>query len=143
MKYYEGNIKVESNTIFCFGSNPEGRHGLGAAKTALKRFGAKWGVGEGLQGNSYGIPTKDLRVKKHKGYRSIPPDKIINSIKKLYKCAKKNPNLNFKIAYRNTYERTLNGYSGYEMMSMFNEAGSPPDNIFFSKEWYDSGWLTN
>ena len=50
--------------IFVFGSNTAGRHGLGAAKVALSRFGALYGQGYGLQGNSFGIPTKDhmLRV---------------------------------------------------------------------------------
>ena len=34
MKHYTGNIIPEPNTIFVFGSNPEGRHGAGAAKVA-------------------------------------------------------------------------------------------------------------
>lgn len=40
-----------------FGSNLAGSHGGGAARVALYRFGASWGQGEGLQGNSYAIPT--------------------------------------------------------------------------------------
>ena len=48
-RYYEGNIVPESNTIFVFGSNLEGRHGLGAAKTAREKFGAIYGCPEGLQ----------------------------------------------------------------------------------------------
>lgn len=43
--------------IFVFGSNLAGLHGGGAARTALKRFGAVWGQGVGLQGQSYAIPT--------------------------------------------------------------------------------------
>ncbi len=43
--------------IFVFGSNLAGHHAGGAARTALNRFGAIWGQGEGLQGNSYAIPT--------------------------------------------------------------------------------------
>lgn len=43
--------------IFVFGSNLAGRHGDGAARIALNRFGAVYGQGEGLQGNSYAIPT--------------------------------------------------------------------------------------
>ena len=30
-KFYIGNVTPEANTIFVFGSNPEGRHGAGAA----------------------------------------------------------------------------------------------------------------
>lgn len=40
-----------------FDSNLAGYHAGGAARTALDRFGAIWGQGEGLQGNSYAIPT--------------------------------------------------------------------------------------
>jgi len=50
--------------IFVFGSNLAGRHGKGAALTAKRYYGAIQGQGIGLQGQSYGIPTKDafLRV---------------------------------------------------------------------------------
>jgi hypothetical protein len=44
--------------IFVFGSNFEGIHKKGAALEALKNHGAVMGIGEGLQGNSYAIPTK-------------------------------------------------------------------------------------
>ncbi len=47
--------------IFVFGSNREGRHGKGAALTAVKHHGAKYGQAEGLQGRSYAIVTKELR----------------------------------------------------------------------------------
>lgn len=43
--------------IFVFGSNLAGRHHGGAARTAVLRFGAVMGQGEGLQGRSYAIPT--------------------------------------------------------------------------------------
>lgn len=52
--------KLSENEIFVFGSNQSGRHGKGAAKTALG-WGAKWGQAEGLQGKTYGIPTKTLQ----------------------------------------------------------------------------------
>lgn len=45
------------NDIFVFGSNLAGAHAGGAAHIAHKRFGAIWGQGEGLQGNTYAIPT--------------------------------------------------------------------------------------
>ena len=53
IKHYTGNIIPEENTVFVFGSNPEGRHGAGAAKIAKEKFGAIYGQGEGLQGSSY------------------------------------------------------------------------------------------
>ena len=48
---------LNENEIFVFGSNLGGFHGGGAARVALECFGAKWGQGVGLQGQSYAIPT--------------------------------------------------------------------------------------
>lgn len=50
-------LKLKPNEIFVFGSNLSGSHGGGAARLAYDRFGAVWGQGLGLQGQSYGIPT--------------------------------------------------------------------------------------
>lgn len=136
---YTGNITPDANTIFVFGSNPEGRHGAGAAKVAREQFGAIYGQGEGLQGNAYALPTKDLRVKENNSLRSISPEQIIESIKKLYETARQYPDKQFKVAYRNTNEASLNGYTGLEMIDMFLKAGSIPANIVFSKEWVDTG----
>ena len=44
--------------IFVFGSNLRGIHGKGAALHAKQKHGAVQGVGEGLRGNSYALPTK-------------------------------------------------------------------------------------
>lgn len=142
LNFYEGNIEPSDDTIFVFGSNPEGRHGAGAAKIAREQFGAKYGVGEGLTGNAYALPTKDLRVKENKALRSIPKETIIDSIKKLYQVAFEHPDKQFKVAYRNTNTASLNGYTGLEMIKMFKEAGFIPSNIVFSKEWIDTGLLT-
>lgn len=139
LNFYEGNIEPSDDTIFVFGSNPEGRHGAGAAKIAREQFGAIYGQGEGLQGNAYALPTKDLRVKKNNSLRSISPEQIIKSIKKLYETAKQNPDKQFKVAYRNTDRVSLNGYTGLEMIDMFLKAGPIPTNIVFSKEWIDTG----
>lgn len=54
--------------IFVFGSNLSGHHAGGAARVALNRFGAVWGQGEGLQGNSYAIPTMQGGVETIKPY---------------------------------------------------------------------------
>lgn len=50
------------NEIFVFGSNPEGLHNGGASALALAKFGAKSGQAEGLQGQSYAIPTDGVNV---------------------------------------------------------------------------------
>ena len=138
--YYTGDIKPGENIVFVFGSNPEGRHGAGAAKVAVEQFGAVYGQGEGLQGNAYALPTKDLRVKGNPDWkRSIPEKDIEQNITKLYEVARQNPEKSFCVAYRNVDHTSLNGYTGIEMMTMFinagREAGGIPENIVFSEEW--------
>lgn len=140
-RFYKGLIQFDYDTIYVFGSNPEGRHGAGSAKIAKDIFGAIYGIGEGLQGNSYAIPTKDLRVKENNGYRSIDKDSIIRSIQKLYHVAEKMPNKIFKVAYTNTESKSLNGYTGFEMIEMFNQAGDIPLNMMFSSEWGETNKL--
>lgn len=49
--------ELKPDEIFVFGSNLAGAHGGGAARVAMDRFGAVWGQGVGLQGQSYAIPT--------------------------------------------------------------------------------------
>lgn len=49
--------KLKPNEIFVFGSNLYGQHVGGAAAMAVDLFGAVWGQGTGLQGQSYAIPT--------------------------------------------------------------------------------------
>ena len=57
-KFTPENINALSpDEVFVFGSNLAGRHGSGAARAALDKFGAIYGQGVGLQGQSYAIPT--------------------------------------------------------------------------------------
>lgn len=59
---------LEPHQVFVFGSNLEGQHIGGAARLAHERFGAVWGQGEGLFGQSYALPTMGLslgEIKKH------------------------------------------------------------------------------
>ena len=51
--------QLKPNVIFVFGSNAAGHHAGGAANMAVNNFGAVWGQGEGLQGQSYAIPTME------------------------------------------------------------------------------------
>lgn len=59
--------ELKPNEIFVFGSNLEGQHGGGAALLAYRKWGAVWGQGTGLQGQTYGIPTM------HGGVETIRP----------------------------------------------------------------------
>lgn len=60
LQYYDDSeiiTKLNHNQIFVFGSNLLGKHGAGAAASALKHFGAIYNKGVGIQGQSYAIPT--------------------------------------------------------------------------------------
>lgn len=60
--------KLDTNEVFVFGSNLEGLHAGGAARIAMSHFGAVWGQGVGLQGQSYAIPTMQGGVEAIKPY---------------------------------------------------------------------------
>ena len=60
--------QLKPNEIFVFGSNLAGAHGGGAARLAYERFGAVWGQGVGLQGQTYAIPTMQGGVETIKPY---------------------------------------------------------------------------
>ena len=59
---------LRPDEIFVFGSNLAGMHAGGAARLALQRFGAVWGQGVGLQGQSYAIPTMQGGVESIRPY---------------------------------------------------------------------------
>lgn len=61
-------VTLQPHEIFVFGSNLAGQHGGGAARLAYQKFGAVWGQGVGLQGQSYGIPTMQGGVETIKPY---------------------------------------------------------------------------
>lgn len=68
-KYTPEFIKsLADDEVFVFGSNLRGMHGGGAAAIAHRCFGAIWGQGVGLQGQSYAIPTMQGGVKTIKPY---------------------------------------------------------------------------
>ena len=69
---------LKPNEVFVFGSNLQGMHAGGAARIAHQKFGAIYGQGVGMQGQSYAIPTiQGLRVGEHSsgigGVETIKP----------------------------------------------------------------------
>ena len=77
--------KLEDDEIFVFGSNLDGLHGGGAAAVARK-WGAIWGQGVGLQGQTYAIPTMQG------GVETIEP-----YVDEFLSFAKSNPILKFLV----------------------------------------------
>ena len=78
--------RLANNEVFVFGSNIAGKHNGGAAKAAMVRFGAQYGVAEGLQGQSYAIPTVGCQ------YRETAL-----AIQRFISFAKAKPNLKFLV----------------------------------------------
>lgn len=94
-KYINNNISsLADNEVFVFGSNTEGRHGAGAAKTALNKFGAKWGSSSGLQGQSYALITTDLNINKRP---SITYARLVEEVNKFTDFAISNPQYTFLV----------------------------------------------
>lgn len=138
-KVYSGFItSLEPNQVFVFGANPEGRHGAGAAKVAMK-FGAKYGE-TGWIGQTYGIVTKNLTpmfrdkngiLYKIAGERSIPLVDIMKDFMALCYIANENKDKEFLIAYSKG-GKNLNGYSDSEMARAFR-VPHIPENIVFEE----------
>ena len=78
--------ELAEDEVFVFGSNLAGMHGGGAAATAHRCFGAVWGKGVGLQGQSYAIPTMQGGVETVKPY-----------VDKFIEFAKSHPELRFLV----------------------------------------------
>jgi len=55
----EANSEDPVKDVFVFASNLSGRHIEGDALTALRKYGAVYGRGVGLQGRSYAVPVRD------------------------------------------------------------------------------------
>ena len=120
MRTYHDNSIVTSlpdNYIFVFGSNRAGRHGKGAALTAKRKFGAIEGTGYGLQGKSFGIPTKDRRLS------VLPLSAISSYCSKLIALAKETPDV---IYFVTEIGCGLAGYSPKDIAPLFKGA---PDNL--------------
>ena len=113
---------LKDNEIFVFGSNLEGMHGGGAARIAYNKFGAIWGQGVGLQGQSYGIPTM------HGGVKEIKPyvDEFIN-------FAKSHPELKFLVTRIGC---GIAGFKDEEIAPLFQDAFEI-ENIYLPKSFYD------
>lgn len=113
--------ELKESEIFVFGSNLEGMHGGGAAYIAYEKFGAIWGQGVGLQGQSYGIPTM------HGGVDVIKPyvDEFIN-------FAKSHPELKFLVTRIGC---GIAGFRDEEIAPLFKDAIGI-ENIYLPEIFY-------
>jgi len=141
MKWWKGTIRrLQEDMVLVVGTNPAGRHGKGAAKFAMQ-FGAKYGQGRGMMGQTYGLVTKNLNkdfIEQHgnreihydkTGPRSLSKEQVEENIFDMYTIAMTLPALRFIVIYQAT-DDNLNGYTAKEMWEMFTHV-DPPDNIYF------------
>jgi hypothetical protein len=110
--------------VFVFGSNLGGRHGKGAALTARIQHGAQYGVGEGLTGNSYALPTCDW------GFRPLSLDRIKTHVGNFLGFATVNRQLGFQVTRVGC---GLAYYSDDQIAPLFRLA--PQFNVFFDEKW--------
>ena len=111
---------LEPNEIFVFGSNLAGAHGGGAAYTAYRKFGAIWGQGVGLQGQSYAIPTMQGGVETIKPY-----------VDEFIAFAKAHPELIFLVTRVGC---GIAGFTNEEISPLFSAAHDVP-NIVLPLGW--------
>jgi len=112
--------ELGENEIFVFGSNIQGAHGGGAAWYAHQKFGAEWGVGEGLTGRTYALPTMegDASMKK--------------AVEHFIACAKAHPELIFLVT---AVGCGIAGYTPEEVAPLFREAVSL-ENVYLPRVFW-------
>ena len=109
--------ELGENEIFVFGSNIQGAHGGGAAWFAHKQFGAEWGVGEGLTGRTYALPTME-------GEASLKA-----AVNHFIACAKKHPELTVLVT---AVGCGIAGYTPQQVAPLFKEAAEL-ENVYLPK----------
>lgn len=114
--------ELREQEVFVFGSNLLGQHGGGAARQAYEKFGAKWGIGEGLTGKSYAIPTM------HGGPAAIRP-----YVERFTAFAKANPQLTFLVTEIGC---GIAGFTPDEIAPLFGEAATL-NNVFLPERFWE------
>ena len=112
-----------SEPVFVFGSNLAGRHGKGAALWARQHRGAVYGVGLGMTGNSFALPTKDRDL------RTLPLDEIRRYVDRFILFASERPDLQFQLT---PIGCGLAGYKPEQIAPMFKDA---PENVMMPAEF--------
>jgi hypothetical protein len=97
-------------------------HGGGAAWYANKNFGAEWGVGEGLTGRTYALPTME-------GAASLK-----HAVERFTACAKSHPELTFLVT---AVGCGIAGYRPEEVAPLFNEAAKL-ENVYLPQLFWDA-----
>ena len=116
--------ELRDNEIFVFGSNENGIHGAGAAKQAMK-WGAVYGQGFGHFGDTFAIPTKDMKID------TLPIEVIEMYVRVFLRYAGNRPPWKFLLTPIVT---GLAGLSASAIAPLFRKA---PPNVILPKEFLD------
>lgn len=111
------------NMIFVFGSNLSGIHGAGAARFAMQKKGATYGQGQGLQGQSYALPTKGKNI------TFMPLHRVAGYVDDFIDYAKSRPDLTFQVTQVGC---GLAGFKPDQIAPLFKDA---PENCYFDVMW--------
>lgn len=114
---------ISDPLIFVFGSNLAGIHGAGAARVARLHHGAIMGQGEGLQGMSYALPTKDHKI------MTLPLSVVKFHVETFKTFAENNPNLLFQVT------RVGCGLAGLRDLDVAPMFRGSPNNCYFDGYW--------
>lgn len=112
----ENITELKPDEVFVFGSNMNGNHAGGAARTAVEKFGAIMGQAEGPQGQSYAIPTLDCNMAK------VAEEQLQASLEKFAKYAADNGDKKF---YLTKIGCGIAGFSEEEMVTIINRIDLP------------------
>lgn len=126
-RFHRDGTLAPAGAVWVFGSNLAGRHGAGAAKIALQRFGARYGVGQGRQGMSYGIPTKGNQ--RTGALQVLPLKEIGDNVRRFLDYARANPDICFFVTRIGC---GLADFSDAEIAPLFSDA---PSNCSFAQQW--------
>ena len=113
---------LKPNEVFVFGSNLAGMHGGGAARIAHLYFGAVMGNGDGIQGQSYAIPTMQGGV-----------DTIRPYVDKFIAYAKQHPDKQFLVTRIGC---GIAGFSADEIAPLFSAAAAV-ENISLPEDFWE------
>ena len=121
--------KLADNEIFVFGSNTQGVHGGGAARTAMN-WGAIYGQAFGLQGKTFAIPTVDYTKS---GKMSI--ETIKEYVDRFLDFAKENKDKKFLVTEIGC---GIAGFKVSDIAPLFKEALKDEfDNIYLPQSFID------
>lgn len=119
--------ELPEDSVFVFGSNTDGKHVSGSAKTAIDEFGAIEGQAEGRQGDSYGIVTTDF----HKLDGPYPLEDIDAGIKTFCTYASQHPG---EIFYMTKIGSMRAGHKLEDIVALFKNNTIPP-NVILPQEF--------